>query len=106
MQHNDNNQRDEFLDLGTFLRTGEIMHKVHEEEEAGSKDGGSRARPQGVLGEQMIFLFILCGMFLTTGWGGVMTLIMVALRVGMGEDPQEGTKQVPPGGQANIPRRT
>jgi hypothetical protein len=81
------------------------MHEVHEEEEAGSKDGGSRARPQGVLGEQMIFLFILCGIFLTTGWGGVITFIMVALRVGMGEDPQEGTKQVPPDGQANIPRR-
>jgi hypothetical protein len=43
----------------------------------------TRARTMGVSGQQFITLFLIFGLFLSTGWGGLITLVTVALRQGV-----------------------
>ncbi len=52
----------------------EVMYKKHEK---GSKNA------QGVPEDHAILMFLLCGILLTTGWGGITARLMVAMRFGM-----------------------
>jgi hypothetical protein len=80
-----------FADPVKFLRTAEIMQEIREEGEAGSENRHCIAgRPTGVQGEQVILLFILCVMRLTIRWGGLTALKIIAQRVEIPKEPQDG----------------
>jgi hypothetical protein len=84
-----------FMDLGIFSRTAEIMHEVHGRVEVTLEN--SRVQQQSLRESQenkQSSSSILCGMFLTAGWGGLMVLIMIALRIKMQEDHPGGAEQL------------
>ncbi len=66
------------------------MYENHEKgREIPHEDLLDPQKARGVLGEHAITMFLPCGIFLTAGWEGIMAILMVALRVGMCEQPYE-----------------
>jgi hypothetical protein len=80
-----------------YSSTMQVMHEKHEKDrEIPRENSQNPKKGRRVPGEHTIIMFLLCGIFLTAGWGGETALLRVALRFGMCKQPYKGPQPSTP----------
>jgi hypothetical protein len=76
-------------------KQAETVHEAAKRKEFRTSEGPAAGiEAQGVPGEQVISLFLIFGLFLSAGWGDLISLITAALSLGK-QDAQQGNPGSP-----------